>query len=282
MVVEPQRYQEKGASTYFDAVYLSNSLRRSPGSPKPKETGDSRYPCRQVPSPSRAANAKQEAVSPALSLNLVARLAWSKPARTRSGRKACFHGGMDWRSSERLTSRRPIPDGEVHLLEELGRGIAHARVLAGLSHRALAESALMHPTSIARIEYGTRRTRASALKRIAGALAAECADLDADALVESWLRLGGRAIAPESDFAERLEVRRPSRVSRKRSRDSRAQELLAYRNRRERVELNRQRSRSLLEVTLAYGRAETAAELRAVNKLIGLLEANFGIPPLSE
>ena len=121
---------------------------------------------------------------------------------------------MDWRSSERLTSRRPIPDGEVHLLEELGRGIAHARVLAGLSHRALAESALMHPTSIARIEYGTRRTRASALKRIAGALAAECADLDADALVESWLRLGGRAIAPESDLprGSRFGVRAASRA----------------------------------------------------------------------
>ena len=71
-------------------------------------------------------------------------------------------------------------------------------------------------------------------------------------------------------------------VSRKRSRESRAQELLVYRNRRERAELNRQRSRSLLEVTLAYGRAETAADFRAVNKLIDLLEANFGISPFGE
>ena len=191
-------------------------------------------------------------------------------------------GGMDWRSSDRLKSRRPIADDEVHLLEELGRAIAHVRGSAGLSRRALAEIALMHPTSIARIEYGTRRTRASTLKRIAGALAAQCDDLDADSLVKSWVRLGGRAIAPESDYADRLELRRQSRVSRKRSSGSRSQELLAYRNRRVRAELNRQRSRSLLEVALAYGRAETAADFRAVNKLIDLLEANFGILPFGE
>jgi len=41
--------------------------------------------------------------------------------------------GMDWRSSERLRSRRPIADGEVHLLEELGRAIGQARGSAGLS-----------------------------------------------------------------------------------------------------------------------------------------------------
>ena len=106
-------------------------------------------------------------------------------------------GRMDWRSSERLRSRRPIADGEVQLLEELGRAIVQARGSTGLSRRALAESALMHPTSIARIEYGTtRKTLASTLKRIARALAAKCDDLDADSLVESWVRLGGRAIAP--------------------------------------------------------------------------------------
>ena len=191
-------------------------------------------------------------------------------------------GRMDWRSSERLRSRRPIADGEVQLLKELGRAIGRARGSAGLSRRALAESALMHPTSIARIEYGTRRARASTLKRIARALAAECEDLDADALVESWILLGGRAIAPESDYPDRIELRRQSRVSRKRSRESMAQDLVAYRNRRERAELNRQRSRSLLELALAYGRAETAADFRAVNKLIDLLEASFGISPVGE
>ena len=192
-------------------------------------------------------------------------------------------GRMDWRSSERLRSRRPIADGEVQLLEELGRAIVQARGSTGLSRRALAESALMHPTSIARIKYGTtRKTLASTLKRIARALAAKCDDLDADSLVESWVRLGGRAIAPESDYADRVELPRQNRVSRKRSHESRAQELLEYRNRRERAELNRQRSKSLLEVTLAIGRAETAADLRAVNKLIDLLEANFGISPFGE
>ena len=189
---------------------------------------------------------------------------------------------MDWRSSERLKSRRPIADDEVQLLEELGRAIAHARVSVGLSRRALAEGALMHPTSIARIEYGTRRTRASTLKRIAGALAVECDDLDADSLVKGWVRLGGRAIAPESEYADRVELRRQSRVSRKRSRESRAQELLVYRNRRVLAELNRQRSRALLAVTLAYGRAETAADFRAVNKLIDVLGASFDISPSGE
>jgi hypothetical protein len=140
----------------------------------------------------------------------------------------------------------------------------------------------MHPTSIARIEYGTRRTRASTLKRIACALAAEVDDLDADALVEGWVRLGARVIAPESEYADRVELRRQSRVSRKRSRGSRAQELLAYRNCRVLAELRRQRSRSLLEVAVAYGRAETAADYRTVNKLIDLLEANFWIAPFGE
>ncbi len=191
-------------------------------------------------------------------------------------------GGMDWRSAERLRSRRPIADGEVQLLEELGRAIGQARVSAGLSRRALAEMTLMHPTSIARIEYGTRRTRASTLKRIAGALAAELDDLDAEALVKTWVRLGGRAIAPESDYADRLELRRQSRVSRKRSRESRVQELLAYRNRRVLAELRRQRSRSLLVVAVAYGRAESAADFRVVNKLIDLLEASFWISPFGE
>ncbi len=99
---------------------------------------------------------------------------------------------------------------------------------------------------------------------------------------EKLVGLGGRTIVPESEYADRLEHRRQSRVSRKRSRGSRAQELQAYRNRRLRAELNRQRSRSLLEVTLAYGRAETAADFRAVNKLIDLLEGSFGISPFGE
>ncbi|MCH7584439.1 MAG: hypothetical protein IH941_04680 [Acidobacteria bacterium] len=140
----------------------------------------------------------------------------------------------------------------------------------------------IRPASLG-IKYGTtRKTLASTLKRIARALAAELDDLDAEALVKTWVRLGGRAIAPESDYADRLELRRQSRVSRKRSRESRVQELLVYRNRRVRAELNRQRSRSLLEVALAYGRAETAADLRAVNRLIDLLEGSFGISPFGE
>ena len=92
-------------------------------------------------------------------------------------------------------------------------------------------------------------------------------------MVRNWVRLGGRAIAPESDYSDRVELRRQNRVSRKRSRESKAQELVAYRNRRLRAELNRQRSRSLLVVARAYGRAETAADFRAVDKLIDLIEA---------
>ncbi len=100
--------------------------------------------------------------------------------------------------------RRPIEAHEVVYLHACGARLAELRRDAGLSQRKLATAAELAPSTVERVEAGTRRTRRSTLDRIAGALnrpeaAAELADL------------AGPALAPESPYAERIARRRERR-----------------------------------------------------------------------
>lgn len=112
--------------------------------------------------------------------------------------------------------RRPIEDAEVDYLLELGENVRFLREDAGLSRRELAWQAFVHPSTIERIEYGTRRTRRSTLERIAAALveALGLDDGEAVGLVEYLVELAGPALAPESDHADRIVRRRTKRWNR--------------------------------------------------------------------
>lgn len=120
----------------------------------------------------------------------------------------------------RAAARRPIGPAEVPHLEALGRRLSELRRAAGLSRAALARAAELSSPTVGRLEAGTRRTRASTLARLAGALAGPD---EAPALVAELAALAGPALAPESDFAERVDRRR-ARRARRAEREAEAEE----------------------------------------------------------
>lgn len=112
-----------------------------------------------------------------------------------------------WVLAERARCRRPIVPGEVPHLEALGWSVRHRREAAGLSRSTVAALAEMRCSSLSRIEAGACRTRRSTLERLAAALDVP----DPAGLVEEWVGLAGPALAPESQFRERVERRRRRR-----------------------------------------------------------------------
>ncbi len=124
----------------------------------------------------------------------------------------------------RATCRRPIAPLEVFPLEALAGRLRELRTAAGLSRMELAESAELAPSTVERIERATRRTRRSTLERIAKVL-----DADASQLAD----LAGPALAPESDYAERVSRRRARRTQRQRNRDEWAERTRALAEERE-------------------------------------------------
>jgi transcriptional regulator with XRE-family HTH domain len=125
-----------------------------------------------------------------------------KASRTGSGRAK--RSETSARTAQRAESRRPIDDGEVDRLEALGSRLADLRRSAGLSQARLATRGELAPSTIERLEAGTRRTRRSTLERIARAL--ELPDA-AGELVD----LAGPTLAPESAYADRIARRRERR-----------------------------------------------------------------------
>lgn len=112
--------------------------------------------------------------------------------------------------------RRPIEDHEVDYLLDLGAEIRTLREEAGLSRRELAWGAFVHESTIARIERGERRTRRSRLEDIVRVFAQKYGydDDTAAALVEYLVEVAGPALAPESEYAQRIVRRRIRRWKR--------------------------------------------------------------------
>jgi transcriptional regulator with XRE-family HTH domain len=117
-------------------------------------------------------------------------------------------------------SRRPIQDSERSHLASLACALSDLRIAQGLSVRGLAAAAELSPSQLSRIERGLRRTRATTLARVAEALG------QPDVLAD-LIRLAGPALAPESDYAERITRRRESRFRSERNRAaSRSRDLV--------------------------------------------------------
>lgn len=121
-----------------------------------------------------------------------------------------------WIEAERARCRRPITPDEVPRLQALGDEIRRLRWrVAHVSRSKLALRAEVSIRQLEQIERAIRRTRRSTLGRIAGALVELRPDIGAaDELVERLAALAGPALAPESDYRERVEKRRRSRWDR--------------------------------------------------------------------
>lgn len=167
----------------------------------------------------------------------------------------------------RAASRRPIAPAEVPHLEALGAHLSERRRAAGLSRAALARAAGLSPPTVGRLEVGTRRTRATALARLARALAGP---EEAPALAAELVALAGPALAPESGFAERVERRRERRARRTRRRAEATRSRADERARAERAaertaavrDLRRAGFRKPDELRLALELLEAAGMLR--------------------
>lgn len=101
--------------------------------------------------------------------------------------------------------RRPIDPSEVPHLQELGQEIRDQRMSLGLTLRTVADRAQITPSSLCMIEHGQRRSRASTLRRIL------TDGLEMPEVLENCIHLAGPSLAPESEYAERIERRRMRR-----------------------------------------------------------------------
>lgn len=112
-------------------------------------------------------------------------------------------------------SRRPIVDSERPYLLALGRLLATTRRAVGLTQQQVALEAGLHWTSVQRVELGQRRTRRSTLQRIAAVFVLQEPRVGpVDVLLDDLVRTAGPALAPESEYADRVARRRAAREER--------------------------------------------------------------------
>ncbi|HEU5151104.1 MAG TPA: helix-turn-helix domain-containing protein [Iamia sp.] len=101
-----------------------------------------------------------------------------------------------------------------HLLG-LGRELRAIRAEAGLTLVAVSRLATITAGHLGALERGRRRTRRSTLERIVAVLVPD--ELDREATVARLVEAAGPALAPESDFTERVARRRARRERQDRS-----------------------------------------------------------------
>lgn len=111
--------------------------------------------------------------------------------------------------------RRPIDRTEVSQLTRLGESLRVEREARGRTVLSLAGAAAVSDRHLRRLQRGERRTRRSTLMRLASAL--EPRPELAESLVGEWVALAGAALAPESEYAERVERRRTRRQRQRRA-----------------------------------------------------------------
>lgn len=137
---------------------------------------------------------------------------------------------LSWNDRERQRSRRPVETWEVPHLEALGAGVLQLRTIARMSRSMVAGPTVVSASTLKRIEGGTSRTRRSTLTRIAEAMVDDAGswglDLgDVETIVSGWCTMAGPALAPESQYAERVAKRRERRARLQARRERRKAEL---------------------------------------------------------
>jgi transcriptional regulator with XRE-family HTH domain len=120
--------------------------------------------------------------------------------------------------------RRPLQPEETPYLIAVANRLREVRRSRGLTQAELAVAAELSRRHVERLEAGNRRTRRSTLSRIAEALGDP-------SLEDELVGLAGPALAPESEYAERVVRRRQRRLrrqalARERESQARTQEAL--------------------------------------------------------
>jgi transcriptional regulator with XRE-family HTH domain len=112
----------------------------------------------------------------------------------------------------RAQSRRPLTPDEIPHAEALRAVLRSLRIESGSSATDLAFYSEMARQHLHRIETGIRRTRASTLARLAESLAIRLHVSDFELTVR-LIETAGIAIAPETDYLERVNKRRKERTA---------------------------------------------------------------------
>ncbi|WP_404387831.1 helix-turn-helix domain-containing protein [Humibacillus xanthopallidus] len=126
--------------------------------------------------------------------------------------------GPDSNFTTAFDCRRPIQEWEVPYLKALGQELRALRLEAGITQEALAVSTGLSSRSLRRLERGERRTRYTTLARLSVRLSHSSSPERARDLLDRLLTIAGPALAPESQYAERLDMRRERRARRQRDR----------------------------------------------------------------
>lgn len=105
--------------------------------------------------------------------------------------------------------RRPLEGWERPYVRAVGEQVRLLRRLAGITQLELATAAELGERGLRRIERGERRTRHSTLRRLVTALTRDPAERVS--LLQALVTAAGPALAPESEFEERVAARRGRR-----------------------------------------------------------------------
>lgn len=115
---------------------------------------------------------------------------------------------------DRRGSVSPLTPEEYAGAEALGGYIRELRFAGGLSVPRAARASDMSENGWWRIENATRRTRHSTVERIAKGLGAVLG-IDPNEVYAELVKRADNALAPESEYRERVERRRAERIRRK-------------------------------------------------------------------
>ena len=132
----------------------------------------------------------------------------------------------EYRARERASIRRPIEPGEVTHLERFGAALRMARRAADLTQTELGHGAGYAKDLVYRLECALRRPRRTTIERLARVLVARADRLGpVDQLTDHLCDLCGPALAPESEYRHRVEVRREKRLEERERREKRTERI---------------------------------------------------------
>jgi transcriptional regulator with XRE-family HTH domain len=162
-------------------------------------------------------NGQQQPDAPARASDDASRAVVDDPATGHDPTIARTHARSGRPGGELAGARRPITSAELPALALMGARVRELREAAGFGQGGLAEAAGLSRRGLSMLERGVRRTRRSTIDRLAGVLAEPLGRLAGEISEElAALALAGDALAPESDYPERVARRAERRQARRR------------------------------------------------------------------